>query len=128
MVRSRITGSKGICLHLKIKKKFLNWIIALQDFVVFCHTTRFSHMYAHVPSLLNLSPSHSSSLSQSPCLRVKFLTEMVRLPSKLFKEKIVSCLLSTSYILPGAERNAERMQRGLLPSRCLHLCCASNRS
>ena len=55
MVRNRITGSKGIYLHLKVKK-ILNWIIALQNFVVFCHTTRFSHMYAHVPSLPSLPP------------------------------------------------------------------------
>ena len=51
---------------------FLNWrIIALQNFVVFCHTsTRIS--YTHVPSLPNLPPiSHPappSRVSQSPCL------------------------------------------------------------
>ena len=53
---------------------FFNWrIITLQNFVVFCHTsTKISHRYTHVPSLLNLpsiSPlSRPSRLSQSPCL------------------------------------------------------------
>ena len=38
------------------KKNFFNWrIIALQNFVVFCHTsTRISHRYTHVPSLPSL--------------------------------------------------------------------------
>ena len=37
---------------------FFNWrIIALQNFVIFCHiSTRISHRYAHVPSLPNLPP------------------------------------------------------------------------
>ena len=54
-------------------KKIFNWkIIALQNFVVFCHTsTWISHRYTHVPSLLNLSPFSLPippfSLSQSPC-------------------------------------------------------------
>ena len=36
----------------------VNWrIIALQNFVVFCQTsTRISHRYTHIPSLLNLPP------------------------------------------------------------------------
>ena len=52
---------------------FFNWrIIALQNFVVFCHTsTRISHRYTHVPSLLDLHPilpNPTFSLSQSPYL------------------------------------------------------------
>ena len=53
---------------------FFNWrIIALQNFVVFCHIpVRISHRYTHVPSLLSLPPislpSHPSRWSQSPCL------------------------------------------------------------
>ena len=53
---------------------FFNWrIIALQNFVVFCHTSiRISHRYTHVPSLPHLSPISLSTppfrLSQSPCL------------------------------------------------------------
>ena len=61
-------------------------MIALPSFVVFCQTsTRISHRYTHVPSLLNLPPkkkrkrkemnlppvslpSHSSRWSRSPCL------------------------------------------------------------
>ena len=37
---------------------FFNWrIIALQNFVVFCHTsTWISHRYAYIPSLLNFPP------------------------------------------------------------------------
>ena len=36
---------------------FLMREIALQSFVVFCHTsTRISYRYTHVPSLSNLSP------------------------------------------------------------------------
>ena len=41
---------------------FFNWrIIALHNFVVFCHTSRFSHRYTHVPSLPSPSPSHPSA-------------------------------------------------------------------
>ena len=43
---------------------FFNWrIIALQNFVVFCHTsTWISHRYTYIPSLLNLPPiSHPIS-------------------------------------------------------------------
>ena len=115
MVRNRITGSKGIYLHLKVKKKF-----KLDNcFTEFCGLLSYNKIQPYVcPCPLPPqppSPSHPSSLSQSPCLRVKFLTEVVRLPSKLFKEKIVSCLLSTSYILSGAERNAERFtERGFV--------------
>ena len=51
-------------------KKFFNWrVITLQNFVVFCQrSTRISHRYTHVPSLLSPSPSHPSRLSQSPSL------------------------------------------------------------
>ena len=44
-----------------LKKTFFNWrIIALQNFVVFCHTsTRISHKYIHVPSLPHLPPHPS---------------------------------------------------------------------
>ena len=54
--------------------KCFNWrIIALQNFVVFCHTsTRISHRYMHVTSFPNLPFIPISippfSLSQSPCL------------------------------------------------------------
>ena len=53
---------------------FFNWrIIALQNFVVFCHTsTRISHRYTHVPFLPDLPPvsrpTPPFSLSQRPCL------------------------------------------------------------
>ena len=49
---------------------FFNWwIIALQNFMVFCQTsTRISHSCTHVPSLPSPSPSHPSRWSQSPCL------------------------------------------------------------
>jgi len=55
-------------------KKYFNWrMIALQNFVVSCHTsTRISHRYTNVPSLLDLPPISLPippfSLSQSPCL------------------------------------------------------------
>ena len=40
---------------------FFNWrIIALQNFVVFCHTSRISHRYTHVPSLLDFPPYPSA--------------------------------------------------------------------
>ena len=51
-----------------------NWrIIALQNFVAFCHTSiRISHRYTHVPSLPDLPPISLPippfSLSQRPCL------------------------------------------------------------
>ena len=53
---------------------FFNWrIMSLQNCVVFCQTsTRISHRYIYLPSLLNLPPipfpSHPSRLIQSPCL------------------------------------------------------------
>ena len=53
--------------------KFFNWrIIALDNFVVLWHaSTKISHRYTHVPSLLNLPlislPIPPFSLSQSPC-------------------------------------------------------------
>ena len=59
--------------ELLLKKK-INWrIIALQNFMVFCHTsTRISHRYTYVPSLPDLSPmalpTLPFSLSQSSCL------------------------------------------------------------
>ena len=45
---------------------FFDWrIIALQNFVVFCHTsTRISHRYTHVPSLASPSPSHLQAVSE----------------------------------------------------------------
>ena len=45
-------------LRLYIYFKIINWrIIALQNFVVSCHTsTRISHRYTSVPSLQNLPP------------------------------------------------------------------------
>ena len=58
-------------LHFLFKKIF-NWrIIALQNFVVLCHTsTRISHRYSHVPSLLDCPPISLTippfSLLQSP--------------------------------------------------------------
>lgn len=42
------------------------------------------------------------------------------LPSKLFKEKIVSCYIVCS-IFGLVLRGMQRMQEGLLPSRSLHL-------
>ena len=57
-----------------IKKKKINWrIVALQNVVVFCHTsTRVRHKCTHVPSLLDFPPISLPiphfSLSQSPCL------------------------------------------------------------
>ena len=52
--------------------KFFNWrIIALQNLVVFCHTsTRIIHRSTHVPSLQTSLPSPTPpfSLWQSPCL------------------------------------------------------------
>ena len=43
--------------------KFLNWrIIAVQNLVVFCHTSASSsHKYTHVPSLPSPSPPHPSA-------------------------------------------------------------------
>lgn len=112
MVRSRITGSKWHMFTLKVK--FFKIDNCFTELLYFRHTTRFSHV-CPVPPPEPPSPSHPS-LSQSPCLRVKFLTEMVRLPSKLFKERLYHVILS-AYIQSGAERgNAERMQEGLLPS------------
>ena len=66
----------SVCLLWRVYslKIFLNWrLIALQNFVVFCHTsTRISHRNTHVPSLSDLPPIFLSippfSLSQSPCL------------------------------------------------------------
>ena len=51
----------------------LNWrVIALQNSVVFCHTsTWISHRYTYIPSWTSLPPpslSHPSRLIQSPCL------------------------------------------------------------
>ena len=53
---------------------FFNWrVIALQNFVVFCHTsTRVSHRYTYASSFPDLPPISlpipTFSLSQSPCL------------------------------------------------------------
>ena len=62
-----------LILWLQFKKIFYWRIIALQNFVVFCHTsTRISHRYTNVPSLPNLSPispcNPPFSLLQRPCL------------------------------------------------------------
>ena len=48
--------------------KNFNWkIIALQNFVVFCHTsTRISHRYTHVSSLPSPSPHHPSACWWAP--------------------------------------------------------------
>ena len=50
------SGAKIYFSYIALKTFFFNGkIIALQNFVVFCHTsTRISHRYTHVPSLLNL--------------------------------------------------------------------------
>ena len=52
---------------------FFNWrIIALQNFVVFCHTsTRLSHRYIHVPSLLNLPPISLPIFKRETWIEVK---------------------------------------------------------
>ena len=58
---------------VRINFYFFNWrIIALENFVVFCHTsTRISHRCTHVPSFPNLPPTSlhiPPFLSQSSCL------------------------------------------------------------
>ena len=75
----KIPLEEGMATHSSIL--FLNWffkyfnwrIIALQNFVVFCHTSiRISRRYTQVPSLLGLPPIslpiRPFNLSQSPCL------------------------------------------------------------
>ena len=66
----------------KLIFKYCNWrIIALQNFVVFYHTSiRISHRYTHVPSLLDLPPISLPiwpfSLSQNPCLSSLILQQV----------------------------------------------------
>ena len=75
IVRKRINMSYAwisLLYDILFFSQFFNWrIIALQNCVVFCHTsTSVSHRYPRVPSLpdLHLSPSSPLfSLSQSPC-------------------------------------------------------------
>ena len=58
-------------LHFLNLKTFFNWrIIALQNFVVFCHTSpRISHRYMHVPCLPDLPLSSLPTRHPSPCCR-----------------------------------------------------------
>ena len=88
-------------------KKFLNWrIIALQNFVVFCHTsTRISHRYTHVPSLSDLPPISLLiplfSLSQSPRLSSLSHTENSYWLSVLYMVcKFLCYCFHTSPLLP----------------------------
>ena len=74
LVEKQVTKSEGLFLNSQfflffwLLYFFFNWrIFALQNFVVFCHTSRINHRYTHVPSLPNLlpSPPHSTLLRLS---------------------------------------------------------------
>ena len=68
---------------------FFYWrIIALQNFAVFCQTSKWiSYRYTYIPCLLKLSPSpspsHPSRLIQSPCLSFLSHTASSHWPSIL---------------------------------------------
>ena len=78
-------------------------IVALQNFVVFCHSsTRISHRYTHVPSLPDISPISLStspfSLSQSPCLTS--LSQTANSHRLCFTHSIVNFYVTLSIHLP----------------------------
>ena len=107
--------------------KFFYWrIIALQNFVVFCHTSaRISHRYTHVPSLPNLSPispwNPPFSLLQSPCLSSLSHTANSHWLSIL--HKLPSYSLYTSHPLPPPLPPCP-----LVYSLCLFFhCCPENK-
>ena len=107
---------------------FFYWrIIALQNFVVFCQTTWISHRYTYSPpfwtSLPSASPSHSSGLTQSPCLSFPSHTANSRWLSISHMVMSVSCysLHASHPLLPSPHVHKVHFL-------CLFLhCCPANK-
>ena len=88
---SLLPGNRDICyfsLFFLINLFFYWRIIALQNFAVFCQTSKWiSYRDTYIPCLLKLSPSpspsHPSRLIQSPCLSFLSHTASSHWPSIL---------------------------------------------
>ena len=101
---------------LKIFFTFFNWRkIALQNFVVFCHTSpRISHRYTHVPSLPDLPPHPLPfTLSQSPCL--SSLRHIQQIPmGYLFYTRYSKILCSSLHTSPFSLLSSHLFHRSVI--------------
>ena len=92
-------------------KKFFNCRIALQNFVVFCHTSRISHRYTHVPSLPDFP--HISLPMPSACHR--FPESDSKFPLAIcFTHGIVNFCITLSLHLPFSLLSSRFVHRSVL--------------
>ena len=94
-------NKKSINQHWFHFFKNFNWrIIALHNFVVFCHTSsRISHRYTHVPSLPSHSPPHPSPCHRAP-VWVPWFMQQIPI-GYLFYTWFCKFLLLSPYISPS---------------------------